>query len=276
MRPDVLGLVGLLEQRRLVLLEEVQLTTHDIVEPSSPKHAPRVRRLTLLVRTWNVFHGNAFPPARRGYLREAIELVTADEPDVVCLQELPAWAMSRLGGWTGLQSLPALARRPVLRGSMPGWVTRLHQGWLRSALVGQANAILVSRSLDVEDLGRQEISDKGRERRIVQAARIAPRFIVANLHASRARHGPEVVRDEIERSREFAENLARPGDAIVLAGDFNIPAISLPGYSEATSGLDHVLVKGAKVGPPVVWPEDRRRHGRVVLSDHTPVEVTIE
>ena len=32
-------------------------------------------RLPLLVRTWNVFHGNALPPRRRGYLREMIELV---------------------------------------------------------------------------------------------------------------------------------------------------------------------------------------------------------
>ena len=34
-----------------------------------------VIRLPLLVRTWNVFHGNALPPRRRGYLREMIELV---------------------------------------------------------------------------------------------------------------------------------------------------------------------------------------------------------
>jgi endonuclease/exonuclease/phosphatase family metal-dependent hydrolase len=201
--------------------------------------------------------------------------VSADDPDVVCLQELPAWAIPRIGSWTSMGAFPALARRPVFPGQAPGWFTRLHHGWIRSALVGQANAILVAPSLEAEDLGAQRISDRGRERRIVQAIRVLPRFVIANLHASRLRHGPDVVRAEVERSREFVESVAEPGDAIVLAGDFNIPAISVPGYSDPTSGLDHVLVKGATALTPVVWPEDRRRRGSVLLSDHAPVEVTV-
>ena len=33
------------------------------------------------------------PPERRAFLREMIELVTRDAPDVVCLQELPVWSL---------------------------------------------------------------------------------------------------------------------------------------------------------------------------------------
>jgi len=32
----------------------------------------------LLVRTWNVFHGNAHPPRRKGFLRKMVELASAD------------------------------------------------------------------------------------------------------------------------------------------------------------------------------------------------------
>ena len=42
--------------------------------------------MPVLVRTWNLFHGNAVPPERRGFLEEMVQLVTADAPDVVCLQ----------------------------------------------------------------------------------------------------------------------------------------------------------------------------------------------
>ena len=62
---------------------------------------------------------------------------------------------------------------------------------------------------------------------------------------------------------------------MVLAGDFNITALSLDGYSAPGPGIDHVLVRGAPTTPPVVWPVERRRHTGVVLSDHAPVEVGI-
>ena len=54
------------------------------------------------------------PPERRGYLAEMVRLVTADKPDVVCLQELPVWAVSRLEGWSGMTAVSAVARRPRL------------------------------------------------------------------------------------------------------------------------------------------------------------------
>ena len=68
----------------------------------------------MLVRSWNLFHGNTSPPRRRAYLEEMVRLITADGPDVVCLQEVPVWAVSRLAGWSGMRVLPAVARKPRL------------------------------------------------------------------------------------------------------------------------------------------------------------------
>ena len=101
--------------------------------------------VTMLVRTWNLFHGNASPPERRAFLRPMIELVTRDRPDVVCLQELPVWALRHLESWSGMHATSAVARRPLLPvGSRA--VTDLHHGLLRSAVTGEAAAILTPRS----------------------------------------------------------------------------------------------------------------------------------
>ena len=80
---------------------------------------------------------------------------------------------------------------------------------------------------------------------------------------------------ELERARAFAEAASRPGEVVVLAGDFNLRDVELAGYSAATDGIDHVLVRGAPASPPLVWPLERRERDGTILSDHAPVEVTI-
>ena len=37
----------------------------------------------MLVRSWNLFHGNSFPPGRTSYLEEMVMLASADRPDVL-------------------------------------------------------------------------------------------------------------------------------------------------------------------------------------------------
>jgi endonuclease/exonuclease/phosphatase family metal-dependent hydrolase len=201
-----------------------------------------------------------------------IEVVCWDRPDVVCLQELPVWGISRLEEWSAMTAIAVVARPPRVPGRVGVRVTRMNQGLFRSAFVGQANAVLVTRSLTAEDRGHLRISDAGRERRVVQAVGVAGKYVVANLHAN---HGTEVARQETERSRAFAEAASRPGEVIVLAGDFNLPDVRLDGYSAPSAGIDHVLVKRASVSQPVVWPRERREVEGVVLSDHPPVDVTI-
>ena len=68
-----------------------------------------LRLMGLLLRSWNLFHGNAVPPERRAFLEDMVRLGTADGPDVLCLQEVPVWALRRLADWSGMQALGEVA-----------------------------------------------------------------------------------------------------------------------------------------------------------------------
>lgn len=231
--------------------------------------------MALLVRSWNLFHGNADPPRRRGYLEEMVRLATLDRPAVVCLQEVPVWALGRLSPWSGMVAFGTVTRRPFVHAASAGLLTRLHQGVLRSALAGQANAILVHPKLDAALLGHTRISEAHRERRLVQCARVRSVGVVANLHATNDYANPRVPERELARARDFAEGLARHGEGVVIAGDFNLRDPVLPGYSTGGPGIDHVLVRDLRTGPVSTWPQRRRMHNGVVLSDHPPVEIEV-
>ena len=80
-------------------------------------HRPTViARMSLLVRTWNVFHGRTSPPSSALHLEEMVRTVVEDGPDVVAFQEVPVWALDRLEAWSGMTRRPR--RRDVAaRGS---------------------------------------------------------------------------------------------------------------------------------------------------------------
>ena len=265
--------------------------------------------MALLVRTWNVFHGNAKPPERRGFLEDAVRLAAADGPDVLCLQEVPVWALSRLAGWSGMRSFGAVAARPLLGSAELGRaITELHHGLLRSALTGQGNAILLGDALQpvAEDSivlnprgfrrarARELDLDLGvrlawaKERRVCHAvrAKVEDRYLtVANVHASSVpdRRCPDA---ELLRAAVFADSFSEPEDVLVLAGDFNVVApgsatleeLSGPdwGFSPPIPGLDQVLVRGARASRPQRWPDEWRRAAGRLLADHAPVETRIE
>jgi endonuclease/exonuclease/phosphatase family metal-dependent hydrolase len=259
--------------------------------------------VSLLVRTWNVFHGNASPPERHGFLEQMIRLAAEDRPDVLCLQELPVWSLQRLGAWSGMRVFGSIASRPLLRSATVGRVTTaVNQGLFRSALTGQANAILLQpelRAVGEESivlnplafrrrisrellLSRRMRAKWAKERRVCQAVR-AEGLTVANLHAT-GLPGWKVADAELLRAAVFADSVAEPGDVLVLAGDFNVireRSTTLPqlvewGFSKPISWIDQVLVRGARSDPAHRWPDERRRVGGRLLSDHAPVEVTIE
>jgi endonuclease/exonuclease/phosphatase family metal-dependent hydrolase len=248
----------------------------------------------VLIRTWNLFHGNTLPPGRRAYLREMVELVTADRPDVVCLQEVPAWALGRLGPWAGMTELPALARPasigPLRIPSALGRaLTAPNHGLIRSAFAGQGNSILLRPDAQVIASAAIRINPDAlrAEPRVAQRVecRLAdgPRVTVANLHCTNS-PDPHVCDAQLERSLRWAERATPAGVILILAGDVNVtpersevlPNLG-PGFSSPVpASIDQILVRDAVGSTARIWAEEERRYGSKLLSDHAPVELTIE
>jgi endonuclease/exonuclease/phosphatase family metal-dependent hydrolase len=268
----------------------------------------------VLVRTWNLFHGNASPPERVAFLEELVRLAADDRPDVLCLQEVPAWAIGELAGWSGMTTFGAVAARPSIgpfrsSAEIGRRLTALDHGLFRSAFTGQANAVLVSRGLPAEAepvlvlnsrsfrraqarwLGLDLVARLAwaKERRVCQAVRVTgadgTTTLVGNLHATSYRPDERLADAELLRAAAFVDGLAGPDEPVALCGDFNVTAARSRtledlcgpewGFAGPGPGIDHVLVRGAPAGEPQRWPDERRLVGGRVLSDHAPVEVTI-
>ena len=142
--------------------------------------------MPLLVRTWNLFHGNAVPPERRAFHEEMVRLASADAPAVLCLQEVPVWGLAHLGAWSGMTSIGAVAARPrLLSAALGKLITELDHGRLRSVVTGQANALLVAQGLSVREQRTFTVSRRGEgERRVLQTVRIDDLGLVANVHVT--------------------------------------------------------------------------------------------
>jgi endonuclease/exonuclease/phosphatase family metal-dependent hydrolase len=269
----------------------------------------------VLIRTWNVFHGNTTPPQRRAFLREALELAIDSDPDVVCLQELPAWALPRLTSWTEYAVATALAAPPTL-GPLPSTaevgrvVTSANAGLLRSAFSGQGNAILVSPRLQLTEeqfcvlnprrfrraqakwLGLSPLARLAwaKERRVCQVVRVsdgARTLLVANLHATSYPPDERLADAELLRAFVYVDGLAHPHEPVAVAGDFNVTfdrsrtLLDVTreewGFSQPGPGIDQVLGRNLEIrSGPTRWPPERRKRHGVLLSDHAPVEVVVE
>ena len=223
----------------------------------------------MLVRSWNVYHGRTYPIGPDLRLREMVELATADRPDVVCLQELPLWALGRLDDWSGMRACTAVAKRTPVPRLLAQLLQRHDPRRFRSGVTGQGNAILLAPELDVREHRTRRVSDRGLERRVCHAVRIDG-FVIANVHATNDFRNPDVPREELRRAYDLVDEMVVGGEARVLAGDFNLRDPELPGPN-----IDHVVVAGATHGPLVVWDRERRVQNGAVLSDHAPVEVEI-
>jgi endonuclease/exonuclease/phosphatase family metal-dependent hydrolase len=256
----------------------------------------------VLVRTWNLFHGNTLPPGRKRYVEEMVRLVTDGRPDAVCLQEVPPWSLDRLGEWSGMHVYGEVAARPSL-GPIPvtreigRWVTDHNAGLFRSGFEGQANAILARQRIlarhvvtlnsaafrlrAARRLGLSLVTQLAwaKERRQALAVRLESGAVVSTLHASNARD-VRISEAEVEHAAQWAGRLA--GDAVcVVAGDLNVDTVRsevfgrLAGFSAPGPGVDHVLVRGADVADYERWPRERRLLYGIVLSDHAPVEARV-
>ena len=267
----------------------------------------------MLIRSWNVFHGRSHPPGRELFLERMLALAVRDRPDALCLQEVPPWALSRLGEWSGMTVFGVVAARPSVgpfpsTAALGGRLTALDPARFRGAFAGQANAILLDPRLVALDERSLVLNARrfrraqarrlalplvdelywAKERRVCQALRV--RLVdgrvatVANFHATGSKD-KRIPDAEVLRAATFADALAGPEEICVLAGDFNVgPERSFTlselvkaewGFSAPADGIDHVLVRGAATSDPVRWPIARRRVDGVVVSDHAPVEVRI-
>jgi len=266
----------------------------------------------LLVRTWNLFHGNTVPPGRKAFLEGMAQLASADGPDIVCLQEVPVWALGQLDDWSAMTAVGDVAQRPML-GPLPSTaeigrcLTDLHHGLLRSAFTGQANALLLSTQLRVVDhrhvvlnpflfrrsqartlhLGVVPRLAWAKERRVCQVVRVrhedGSTLVVGNLHATSYPPDERIADAELLRAAAFVDGVARPTEPVLLCGDFNVSvrmsrtlavlARADWGCTGATpTGIDHVLVRGLPAGQPERSPPGRRRLDGSLLSDHAPVD----
>ena len=241
----------------------------------------------MLIRTWNVFHGNTNPPQRQAYLREVVELAVGDDPDVVCLQELPVWSLPRLESWTGYTVDQALAAPPTL-GPLPSTaelgrrLTSLNAGLLRSAFSGQGNAILVSPRLQLLEQHLRVLNPRSfrhaqaksigigpiarlawaKERRVCQVVRLSDgtrTVLVANLHATSYPPDERLADAELLRAFVYVDGLADPGEPVAVAGDFNVTfarsrtLLDLTGeewgfgFSQPGPGIDQILVRNLEI-----------------------------
>lgn len=239
-----------------------------------------------------------------------VRLASTDRPAVLCLQEVPVWALAQLDDWSGMPAIGAVAQRPSV-GPFPSTpelgrrLTELHHGLLRSAFTGQANAILLDSSLQIREhrhvilnpfrfrraqarrleLGTVERLAWSKERRVCHAVRVQrgnETLVVGNLHATGLpdRRVPDA---ELLRAAVFVDGMATPGEPVLLCGDFNVSAHNSRTLADLTgaewgfggptpTGIDHILTRGLEASPPVRWPVERRLHEGRLLSDHAPVE----
>jgi endonuclease/exonuclease/phosphatase family metal-dependent hydrolase len=243
-----------------------------------------------------------------------VRLASRDRPDVLCLQELPVWALTELAGWSEMTAVSDLTQRPrfgpfPFAAGLGRAVTDLHSGVFRSAFTGQANAILLTPELRVlehrhvvlnpfnfrraqaRQLGLGPVARLAwsKERRVCQVVRVRrgdDTFVVGNLHATAYSPDVRLADAELLRAAVFVDGMAGPAEPVLLCGDFNVSVSESRtladlsaadwGFAGATpAGIDHVLVRGLSAGQPLRWELERRRdHGRV-LSDHAPVDLEV-
>jgi endonuclease/exonuclease/phosphatase family metal-dependent hydrolase len=233
--------------------------------------------------------------------KDFVEKIAFASWSVCLLQEVPPAWIPRLARRCGAEVFRVLTSRNQL-----ACVTRRIAGWrpdLLGAWEGGSNVILVrppwgivpgtKRSLLLSGITERGLS----ERRRMMFARVRSdgeqEVCVANLHASA--NGREQAEREVVRAAKAAVEWSR-GTPLVLGGDFNLRPVStkvfeqlerdlgLTGSTEPES-IDHLLTRGLEVVHRTTrWPDARRdleiswRGGtrRIRLSDHPPIETTVE
>lgn len=226
---------------------------------------------TLLVLSWNLFHGRSLPPRSHSLLPEFTSKLAEWSWDVALLQEVPPWWPARLARELGVSQRSALTSRnwplPLRRA-----VAERSPELLKSN-GGGCNAILSRAAIAEHSTLRLR---RWPERRVAQLARLDDGTRVVNLHAS-----TRPARAEQELGRLWPHVLAWAGsDRLILGGDLNLrrPLAPPPAISHlAGSGVDHLFARGLlSDGDPLRVNSAALLDGRrVELSDHAPLLVPL-
>lgn len=213
----------------------------------------------LRVLSWNVMHGRSVPGSGRELRDEFSSLIAGWEWDVALLQEVPPWWPAPLAAASGADQRSALTSRNALLAVRRAVAVR-RPDLIRSN-GGGCNAILVRRAA-IEQHRVSRLS-WWPERRWLHAVRLAGGTWVGNVHtgsyAAQGQRAASVL-------REWSA-----GGPVILGGDFNVPELSLDGFTLAGAhGVDQVFAGGGLVGG---GPADVLERGS--LSDHAPVLVSV-
>jgi len=244
----------------------------------------------VIVRTWNLSRGTS-AKGRKSYLREMVELVTADKPTLVCLQEVPARALEQVGGWASMQGLADREQRGLLSGI--GSVVLAP----REASVLTHKAITLNTNVFCEERGAALGLSKRSMRRWETERRICHlvqyelpnrrRFLVATLQATADRSDIRLADAELRRATNFIDRRAEVEETVIVAGDFNVSRAqsatihdlesAAPEFRWTDTGarVENVLLRGAAASSARVWGDEERRSGKLLLSDHAPIEVLL-
>ena len=234
--------------------------------------------------------------------KDFVEKIASASWSVCLLQEVPPAWVPRLARRCGAEVFRVLTSRNQL-----ACITRRISAWrpdLLGAWEGGSNAILVRSPWRIVPDSKQtlllsSITERGlSERRRMMFARVRSsngqqEICVANLHATAK--GPVHAEYEVVRAAKAAVEWSR-GAPLVFGGDFNLRPVSskvfeqlerdlrLAGSTEPKS-IDHVLTRGLEVVHRTTrWPDARREveiswkggRRRIWLSDHPPIETTVE
>ena len=198
--------------------------------------------MALVVRCWNLYGGRTFPVTGELCLERMVRLIAVDGPAVVCLQEVPLWALSELGRWSGREVRAAVTKRAWL-GPLARWFQERDPDRIRSRLTGQANAVLVDPAIEIVSVAAHHLNaGEPLERRVCQLLELRAgdgRLLLANLHLS-------VAQDAARRELARVERLVFGEVPCIVAGDLNLPRTGLPGFGAPGPGIDQILVRGVE------------------------------
>jgi endonuclease/exonuclease/phosphatase family metal-dependent hydrolase len=227
---------------------------------------------TVLVLSWNLFHGRSRPPTRASVYGEFAAKLGEWSWDVALLQEVPPWWPGRLAGELHIEQCSALTSRnslPVLRR-----VLAERRPELLKSNGGGCNTILSRSPIAEHSTLRLR---RWPERRVAQLARLQDGTCVVNLHASTR---PARAMQELERLWPLVLDWAG-ADRLILGGDLNLrsPTPAPPTVVHAAaSGVDHVFARGlvpaTASGSASGAPGALDRPTREVVLDGRPIELS--